>query len=143
MVYVREEFAQMEKSSKYPTEYYRCSINYSMGILLRSYTRAINKQENFSGSLFKSHTKAKCINYSEGFSPNFYKTVYGNMINVNDDMESYSQTCFDYIHNNPVKSGLVMKPSDWEFSSAREYLRLTTKPLVCQERAKEFGLVMG
>jgi len=28
----------------------------------------------------------------------------------------------NYIHNNPVKAGLVENPEDWEFSSARNYL---------------------
>ncbi|MFH1743882.1 MAG: hypothetical protein ABIH23_33165, partial [bacterium] len=27
----------------------------------------------------------------------------------------------EYIHNNPVKSGLVEKPEDWKFSSSRWY----------------------
>ncbi len=29
----------------------------------------------------------------------------------------------NYIHQNPVKAGLVNKPEDWEFSSARNYIR--------------------
>ena len=28
---------------------------------------------------------------------------------------------FDYIHNNPVKAGLVMEPLEWQYSSARNY----------------------
>jgi len=28
----------------------------------------------------------------------------------------------EYIHNNPVKRGLVLKPEDWKYSSARYYL---------------------
>jgi putative transposase len=28
----------------------------------------------------------------------------------------------EYIHNNPVKRGLVDKPEDWKYSSARNYL---------------------
>ena len=28
----------------------------------------------------------------------------------------------NYIHNNPVKSGLVEKPEDYKYSSARNYL---------------------
>jgi len=30
----------------------------------------------------------------------------------------------DYIHYNPVKAGLVDKPEDWPYSSARDYLGL-------------------
>lgn len=34
------------------------SFNKSIGIMLASYTRAVNKQQNWSGSLFRSETKA-------------------------------------------------------------------------------------
>ncbi|MCX6237882.1 MAG: hypothetical protein NTY07_10065 [Bacteroidia bacterium] len=37
------------------------TINDSIGLLLLSYTRAINKQEKMSGSLFRNPTKAECI----------------------------------------------------------------------------------
>jgi putative transposase len=33
----------------------------------------------------------------------------------------YPQTCFDYIHYNPVKAHLVVRPEDWEFSSFLDY----------------------
>ena len=36
-------------------------INDSISILLRSYTRAINKQETRTGSLFQNRTKAICL----------------------------------------------------------------------------------
>lgn len=31
------------------------------------------------------------------------------------------QQKIDYIHNNPVESGLVTDPVDWKYSSARNY----------------------
>ncbi len=31
---------------------------------------------------------------------------------------------FDYVHFNPVKHGLVEKPSDWEWSTFHKYLRM-------------------
>ena len=30
----------------------------------------------------------------------------------------------DYIHSNPVRTGLVEKPEDWMYSSARNYMNL-------------------
>jgi REP element-mobilizing transposase RayT len=33
----------------------------------------------------------------------------------------FAQQKIDYIHNNPVKAGLAIKPQDWEYSSARAY----------------------
>ena len=35
--------------------------------------------------------------------------------------ESVFRTKLNYIHNNPVKSGLVEEPEDWQWSSAKEY----------------------
>jgi putative transposase len=37
--------------------------------------------------------------------------------------EDYYQQLMDYIHENPVKSELVEKPSDWLFSSIHDYIR--------------------
>jgi putative transposase len=31
---------------------------------------------------------------------------------------------FTYIHNNPVERGLVIRPEDWEWSSARDWAGL-------------------
>jgi putative transposase len=43
-----------------------------------------------------------------------------------DDLIVYSQKQFktklDYIHNNPVRAGLVMESIDWKYSSARDWL---------------------
>ena len=67
-----------------------------IGTVLSSYTQAINVQERRTGSLFQPKTKAKLLDNNEA-------------------------ACFAYIHNNPVKAGLVRSPEDWEFSSFREY----------------------
>jgi len=47
--------------------------------------------------------------------------------------------CFNYIHRNPVKAGLVKKATDWEFSSARDYGGLLDGMLVNKKLAKEQG----
>ena len=38
-------------------------------------------------------------------------------------------TKVDYIHNNPVKAGLVLAPEDWTYSSAADYLGIRRGPL--------------
>jgi putative transposase len=76
------------------------SISDAIAIILRSYTQAINKRFNRTGSLFQSRTKSK---------------------NTLDFDVSYPFTCFHYIHQNPVKSNLVNEMEDWEFSSYRDY----------------------
>jgi putative transposase len=43
------------------TKFNTRTINKSIGIMLRSYTSALQKQEKFSGSLFQQHSKAICF----------------------------------------------------------------------------------
>ncbi len=74
---------------------------FSQGIkqLLSSYTKATNKQEGRTGSLFQQKTKAL---YTE--------------------KNYHAQTTFHYIHQNPIKAGLVKKMEDWPYSSFKDYL---------------------
>ena len=82
---------------------------FSQGIkqLLSSYTKAINKQEGRTGSLFQQKTKAVCAT----------------------TIELYATTAFHYIHQNPLKAKLVKRMEDWEFSSFRDYLGLRNDPM--------------
>lgn len=74
---------------------------FSQGIkqLLSSYTKAINKQEGKTGSLFQQKTKA-----------------------ILTENSGHAQTAFHYIHQNPLKAGLVKKMEDWPHSSFIDYL---------------------
>ena len=117
------------------------SLNDSISIMLRSYTRAIQIQENMTGSLFQNRTKAICLTQTEGLSPNWFQSSFGAIINVSIPEKDYPQVCFDYIHFNPVKHRLANQPEDWEFSSARDYAGLQNWKLLNKERADEFGLI--
>jgi hypothetical protein len=66
-----------------------------------SYTKAINKRFNRVGALFQGQFQAILVG--------------------SDD---YLVQLSRYIHLNPVASGLVNRPEDWEFSSYREYIGL-------------------
>lgn len=79
-------------------------------LLLSSYAKAINKRYKHSGSLFSQNTHFKKTS-SESFQ------------------DDYSLWCFQYIHNNPVKAGLVHSPEEWLYSSYREYSGLSRDPL--------------
>lgn len=78
--------------------------------LLSSYAKAINKSHKRTGSLFTQNTHCK-------------------MTSSEAHLMDYSLWCFIYIHNNPVKAGLVQSPEEWAYSSYREYLGLSTAPL--------------
>ena len=116
----------------------RRSFNNSIGIMLRSYTRAVNIQENRSGALFREETKAECLTNSSGVTPAFFNTKNGTMINIPLNAKEYPQICFNYIHNNPVKAGLVGNPREWEFSSFREFFG--EEILVNKTKVNQLGL---
>jgi len=112
-------------------------LNKSIGILLASYTRAINKQDNSTGSVFRKETKAECLTNINGITPAFF----GSHINVRIPEKEYPQVCFNYIHQNPVSANLVKLPEEWEFSSYADYCGIRNGKLINRVRAAEFGLV--
>lgn len=87
-----------------------------IGTLQSSYTRAICKMYGKSGSLFQQKAKSR---------------------NLSDSKIKYlPETCFHYIHQNPLKSRLVNTMQDYTWSSFQEYLQ--DKPCLCEiELAKQ------
>jgi hypothetical protein len=82
-------------------------IKKSIGLLLSSYTKAINKSYSRVGSLFQQHTKTKLL-----------------------IEENYLLTVISYIHQNPLRKYLVSSIEEWEFSSYRDYVGLTDGSLI-------------
>jgi putative transposase len=99
------------------------TLNQSLGVLLSSYTRSIQRQERITGSLFQKRTKAKQIFDEIKIEPAYWNTAFGTLINIPKG-KSYLQICVEYIHHNPKYSGIVNNPEDWEFSSFRDYIGL-------------------
>ncbi len=114
------------------------TFNDSIGILLRSYTNAINKKYKRSGKLFREKTKAECVTCIDGITPSFFNTASGTQINIIDPEKEYPEMCFHYVHQNPVVAKLVTKATDWEFSSASDYADMRDGKLVNKEVAKEY-----
>ena len=81
-------------------------LNKDIASLLSSYTQVINKKMGRTGSLFRKRTKAKSIDEER------------------DKHDEYLLNCFIYIHQNPLKAGLVDKLESWKFSSYRDYCEL-------------------
>lgn len=121
-----------EKTTRYSP---RQRLSHQINTLLRSYTRAINNQEDRSGSLFRLHTKAK-----DGWQDEFIEAAKANNgtghFRFNSDND-YAAQCFHYIHENPSKAGLVLNPNDWLYSSARDYAGLRDGTLCNQVLARE------
>ncbi|RZT97496.1 putative transposase [Ancylomarina subtilis] len=117
------------------------SINSSIAIMLHSYTRAINKVENTSGSLFRARTKAYCLDKIESADHVWYSDNGISMINTDHSTRYHLQTCFNYIHNNPSAAKLVECNTDWEFSSAIDYADRRNGNLVNKDIAIKLGLI--
>ncbi len=92
-------------------------LSENIRLMLSQYMHAINKQEGLEGSLFRQNTKAKCLSETNS--------------------ENYVKTCFYYIHQNPLKAGLVTKLEDWEFSSIRDYAKIRKGTICNYKLAKE------
>lgn len=116
------------------------TLNNSVAIMLRSYTRAVNKEKGLSGSLFRAHTKAECLNCTKGFTPSFIIKNGVTHLKPENPEKEYPQICFQYIHQNPVKARLVSEETHWEYSSARDYAGLRDGKLVNKKLAETFGL---
>ncbi len=114
------------------------SINHSIGIMLASYTRAIHKQENMTGSLFRQKTKAECINYPKSITPSYITKKGLTKINITQAEKQYPQMCFNYIHQNPVKAGLVKNAEDWKYSSAKDYANMQSQDIINKEVASKY-----
>ena len=127
---------KMKGTSKVPSIIYQEKLSESIGILLSSYTKAINKRYNQSGSLFRGKTKVK-----DGWIDGFV-TVGGNRKHINFHAENdHAWNCFNYIHANPVEAKLVAKKTDWIYSSARDYAGMRNGKLCNIELARRiFGI---
>lgn len=82
--------------------------------LLQGYAKAINKQNNTTGSLFQQNTKAKCISGGG---------------------KHYGEICFHYNHQNPMRAGLVKRMEDWDYSSFKDYAGMRNGTLCNQALA--------
>lgn len=85
-------------------------ISRKLGTLQSSYTQAFNKRFDRSGALFQQRLKKKLAT-------------------------DYADICFHYIHQNPVKAGLVRGLADWPYSSFKDFIRPTSKGITNREKA--------
>ena len=98
----------------------RTALSEGVKNLLSSYTQAINKQEIRTGSLFAQNTKAKLVSHRE-------------------TEIDYSLLCLNYIHQNPLRAGLVQEVKDWPYSSFPDYAHLRRGTLC--EKEITYGLI--
>src|SRR5918993_3910125 len=85
-------------------------------LLLSTYAQYINKRQRRSGSVFRQRSKAKSL-------------VNGTHNN--------SAVAFNYIHQNPLRAGLVGKLEDWQYSSYLDYAGLRQGTICDQKLARD------
>lgn len=117
-------------------------LNTSIGIMLRSYTRGVNKQQNRTGSLFRHECKAICLNQPKPQTPDWYLEAGITMFVTDIPDFRYMNVCFHYIHNNPVKAGIAMDPGFWNYSSFTEIREKSDDSIVNIQRVRELGLAV-
>jgi putative transposase len=115
------------------------TLNHSVAILLRVYTRMVNKEDEKTGPLFHQPTRALCLSDPQ-FEPDYFRNHFGIMDNDPLREEDYPSLCFQYIHSNPVTGKLVENPEDWEFSSYRDYFCGREGTLVNKALAEELAI---
>lgn len=95
-------------------------LNEAIGILQRSYCRAINKENGWTGSLFKEPYQAK-----DGWIEEFVTVANNGKSEFGFTRGGdYGYQCFCYIHNNPVEANIVKNSIDYNWSSAKDYAGL-------------------
>lgn len=102
----------------------RTMLSDGIRLLLSAYAKGINVQESMVGNLFQQKTKARLVTEDPFIISPAQKTV------------TYAEACFHYIHQNPLKAGLVTKLEDWKHSSFRDYAGLTTESICNKKLAK-------
>jgi REP element-mobilizing transposase RayT len=96
--------------------------------MLSGYAKGTNVKYGTSGSMFRQKTKAKSVGVVRVLTEGGFR------------QNDYCFNCFYYIHQNPIKAGLVDKLEDWEFSSFPEYSGKKAS-IVCNiELARQYGL---
>lgn len=126
------------KRIKEPVKYR--SLNDSIAIMLRLYTRAVNSEDQKRGPLFHQRTKAIRLTKPE-YAPVYFQNHFGELGNRTLKEKEYPKICFDYIHLNPVIAKVVEDPEDWEFSSYSDYFSGRESSLLNMKRARELGLL--
>lgn len=92
-------------------------VSNGLRLLQSQYAQYFNRKYDRSGSIFRPKAKWKLLNSS-----------------TND----HATSCFNYIHDNPVRAGLSKSNKSWAYSSLAEFLGRNDNVLVNQQLAKDY-----
>ncbi len=97
------------------------ALSEGIRLMLSSYTKGVNKQQQLTGNLIQQKTRSKLV-FSAG--------------TVNAPLQ-YAQTCFHYIHQNAYRAGLVQRMEHWPYSSFPDFTGMRKNGLCNIKRAAE------
>ena len=93
------------------------NLSQAIGKTLSSYTRALNIQNDTTGTLFQKKTKAKALLEDSQLSTH-----------------EYLEACFHYIHENPLAAKMVNDLKNWPYSSYPDYFGFRTGTLCNKQK---------
>ena len=108
--------------------------NYSLEDIVASFKKFTTSQikellekdnRKYLSALIKSSFAKKKNNFFQIWQRENYPEII--------ESEKFFLQKLNYIHNNPVKKGYVIKPEDWLYSSARNYLLNDNSVIVVDE----------
>jgi hypothetical protein len=105
-------------------------LSRKFGTLQSSYSQAINNELKRKGSLFQQKTKSKSLH--ENITD---KNAWNGRTGCLKPL--YINTCFYYIHQNPIEAKLVNKNEDWQFSSFLDYCDMRDGTMCNKKLANE------
>jgi putative transposase len=122
LVYAEERSCVMMKQGGLEIE----KLTNGIRKLLSGYARVFNQRYKRTGSLFRQKTKAKNIAESDW------------VVKYNYSLHDYCSRCFNYIHQNPVVSGMAKQPAEWMYSSYCDYAGLRKGTLCNKDVAAKY-----
>lgn len=117
LVYANEESTKLKRVGNINST----QLSNGFRLLQSSFAQYINKINQRSGSLFRQKVKAKSMSSGGKY---------------------YQYIAFHYIHQNPLKAGLVARMEDWHYSSFADFAGLRNGTLcdrTLAERLVEFN----
>ncbi len=112
LIYATEQSARSIKLGNISST----QLSNAFRVLQSSYAQHINYRENRKGSLFRQKAKGKCID---------------------EGSRQYALIAFHYIHQNPLKAGLVKSLEEWPYSSYIDYVGWKDGSLCEKELAEQ------
>jgi putative transposase len=125
-------FHEEEDRIKFLTVFQKNKINYGISVyawcLMSNHVHLLIKEGHESISVTMKRIGVSYANYYNWKYRTTGHLFQDRFISEVVENKNYFLTVVRYIHQNPVKAGMVTKPDEWKWSSCREYYGNSTFP---------------